>query len=120
MAKLRMHTDSTLASLRTATHLLGQSIRSFASSTCEAYSTKELPGEQQARARRKSAKAAKKAASTTAPTGPPPPPVTVSRKRKALNLCTYKLHALGDYVATILRFGTSDSYSTQIVSHFTI
>jgi len=32
-----------------------------------------------------------------------------------LNLFTYKLHALGDYVRTIRAFGTTDSYSTQIV-----
>ncbi|KAJ3574156.1 hypothetical protein NP233_g1956 [Leucocoprinus birnbaumii] len=31
-----------------------------------------------------------------------------------LNLLTYKLHALGDYFKSILRFGTSDGYSTQI------
>jgi hypothetical protein len=37
-------------------------------------------------------------------------------KVKNLNLSTYKLHALGDYVRTIRLFGTTDSYSTQIVS----
>jgi hypothetical protein len=31
---------------------------------------------------------------------------------------TYKLHALGDYVTAIRRFGTTDNYSTQVVSHF--
>jgi len=31
------------------------------------------------------------------------------------NLCTYKLHALGDYVANIWRYGTTDNYSTQSV-----
>jgi hypothetical protein len=35
-----------------------------------------------------------------------------------LNLLTYKLHALGDYVRSIRLFGTTDSYSTQIVSCF--
>ncbi|KIK12991.1 hypothetical protein PISMIDRAFT_119820, partial [Pisolithus microcarpus 441] len=34
---------------------------------------------------------------------------------KTLNLCTYKLHALGDYTTTIKMFGTLDSYSTQSV-----
>jgi hypothetical protein len=37
-------------------------------------------------------------------------------KIKILNICTYKLHALGDYVRTIRLFGTTDLYSTQIVS----
>lgn len=34
---------------------------------------------------------------------------------KAFNLLTYKLHALGDYTASIRLFGTTDSYTTQIV-----
>lgn len=34
---------------------------------------------------------------------------------KYFNLLTYKLHALGDYVQTVRLFGTTDSYSTQIV-----
>jgi hypothetical protein len=36
-------------------------------------------------------------------------------KKKLFNLFTYKLHALGDYVSTIHLFGTTYSYSTQIV-----
>ena len=39
-----------------------------------------------------------------------------ARQPKQLNLNTYKYHALGDYVRTIRRFGTTDSYSTQPVS----
>ena len=34
---------------------------------------------------------------------------------KAFSLLTYKLHALGDYAASIRLFGTTDSYTTQIV-----
>ncbi len=37
--------------------------------------------------------------------------------RKVFNMCTYKVHALGDYFATIARYGTTDNYSTQVVSH---
>jgi hypothetical protein len=40
----------------------------------------------------------------------------VHKLQKFFNLCTYKLHALGDYVATIARYGTTDNYSTQVVS----
>lgn len=36
-------------------------------------------------------------------------------KAKLFSLLTYKLHALGDYMWTIQLFGTTDSYSTQIV-----
>ncbi|RDB21901.1 hypothetical protein Hypma_011139 [Hypsizygus marmoreus] len=32
---------------------------------------------------------------------------------KTLKLNTYKYHAMGDYVATIRRYGTTDSYSTE-------
>jgi hypothetical protein len=36
-------------------------------------------------------------------------------KKKGLNLFTVKLHFLGDYVRHIRLFGTTDSYSTQLV-----
>jgi hypothetical protein len=39
-----------------------------------------------------------------------------ARQPKQLNLKTYKYHALGDYLHTIRRVGTTDSYSTQPVS----
>jgi hypothetical protein len=38
---------------------------------------------------------------------------------KTLNLDTYKFHALGDYAQMIKRFGTTDSYTTQVVRHKT-
>jgi hypothetical protein len=41
----------------------------------------------------------------------------INKLQKTFNLCTYKLHALGDYVATIARYGTTDNYSTQVVSY---
>jgi hypothetical protein len=34
------------------------------------------------------------------------------------NLCTYKLHALRNYVKNIWLYGTTDNYSTQVVSLF--
>src|SRR5260370_227497 len=37
------------------------------------------------------------------------------RKPKILNLLTVKFHFLGDYVRHIRLFGTTDSYSTQLV-----
>lgn len=45
-------------------------------------------------------------------------PTSATPKVKVLNLFTYKLHALGDYVRCIRLFGTTDSYSTQIVTRF--
>jgi hypothetical protein len=40
----------------------------------------------------------------------------LTRHPKTLNLNTYKHHALGDYSATIRKYGTTDSYSTEPVS----
>lgn len=37
------------------------------------------------------------------------------RRNKTFNLNTYKIHSLGDYVATIKEYGTTDSYSTEPV-----
>ena len=39
---------------------------------------------------------------------------------KKLNINTYKVHSLGDYASTIRQFGTTDSYSTVIVSDSSI
>ena len=39
-----------------------------------------------------------------------------TRRPKVLNLNTYKLHSLGDYPDIIKQYGTTDSYSTQLVS----
>lgn len=38
-----------------------------------------------------------------------------SQKKKTFSLSTYKTHALGDYVETIRRYGTTDSYNTEQV-----
>lgn len=40
------------------------------------------------------------------------------RRRKTMNLDTYKVHALGDYVETIRTYGTCDSYSTERVRKY--
>lgn len=115
LAKLRLHTSTTVSNLEGETNALGKIVRHFVKVTCVAFDTKELPGEKQQRARRKAmADAAKKGAR------PPVAAAAASQpsesESKILNLLTYKFHALGDYAKTILRFGTTDSYSTQIVS----
>ena len=40
---------------------------------------------------------------------------TYGARPRTFNLLTYKLHALGDYAGSIRLFGTTDSYTTQIV-----
>jgi hypothetical protein len=114
LAKLRMHTEPTLAYFDQTTTVIGRELRSFAATTQAEYKTVELPGEVTSRARRGARKkAAAAAANPSAP--PPPPPAPTHAKGKFLNLFTYKFHALGDYPRTIRFFGTADSYSTQTV-----
>ena len=128
LAKLRMHIESTLQLLDSATTSLGREVRRFRDVTCRAFETVELEKERGARAR-KGRKSKSKLASVSrdatgqpaVPNSTPVPPVHQSsstdggKKRKGLNISTYKFHALGDYVRTIRMFGTTDSYSTQIV-----
>ena len=109
-AKLRLHTDSTLQSFDAITKTLGKIIRQFVSKTCKAFVTKELPQEHAARGRRKAAKVAKTGKNVAQGK------TSTGVKIKHFNLQTYKLHALGDYPSMIRRFGTTDSYTTQIVS----
>ena len=91
LAKLRIHTDSTLNLFDVVTREFGRLMRQFRDRTADEFDTVELPHEAGSK-------------NWTAPS------------KKKLNLNTYKFHALGDYVATIRLFGTTDSYSTQIVS----
>ena len=101
-AKLRLHTEQTLASFERLTTDLGILLRHFSTVTCAAFRTKELPRERAARIRR---------------TANTPGSVTSSGglKTKGFNLSTYKLHALGDYPQTIRERGTTDNYTSQRV-----
>lgn len=103
LAKLRVHSESTLNHLEVQTKILGQQMRAFRDTTKDTFSTVELPSETAARKRRS---LATKGNVTAQPRGP---------LKKVLNLHTYKFHALGDYIQSIRLFGTIDSYSTQLV-----
>jgi len=74
------------------------------------YPTRELERERAARVRRH-----EKRMTEAVPKSTNQKPGSSARHPKQLNLKTYKFHALGDYVQTIRRFGTTDSYSTQPV-----
>ena len=85
---------------------LGNHLHTFTSETCAAFSTKELRREAEARTRcqaretlLKQGVLSRQQNNTYAST----------RKVKILNLQTYKLHALGDYVEQIWTYGTTDS-----------
>lgn len=90
-AKLRLHTDHTLASFDALTRPLGATLRYFAGKFSDRFDTRELPKEIDARKRRITTNSNKgKTMKQKAPCG-----------RVRFNLLTYKLHALGDYVNTI-------------------
>lgn len=112
-AKLRLHTTATIQSLSTTTTNLGTHLRRFKTQVCTLFYTRELPREEAARGRRKAALAAQRGKGPTA-TATPAASSTTSCP-KLFNMSTYKLHALGDYVASIIAFGPTDNYSTQIV-----
>jgi hypothetical protein len=113
LAKMRLHTDSTLAWLDESTKAFGKQIRSFQSFTCSFFDTRELLQEEAARSRRQQKKKSTNP-STLVPAQAAPSAGTTGKK-KLFNLILIKLHALGDYVKTIKTFGTTDSYSTQPV-----
>ncbi|KIN98948.1 hypothetical protein M404DRAFT_156554, partial [Pisolithus tinctorius Marx 270] len=108
LAKLRIHTDDSLQQLEEATRLLGRQLRKFRDFTCSAFKTMELPSEATAQRRRQENKISLEPTQTTS---------VPTTRQKTFNLSTYKLHALGDYVNSIRTFGTTDSYTTQIVGH---
>lgn len=102
LAKLRIHSESTLNFLEETFKILSRQLRKFRDSTCAAFKTVELPKEKTARQRR----SAESHNATPESSGP---------RVKKFNLSTYKFHAMGDYVRTIKIFGTTDSFTTQIV-----
>ena len=100
------------------TTALGQELRQFCAVTCSAFKTTELPKEAAARSRQRSRQEARTAKDPSATRAPEETAKQLpkEKKPKTLNLFIYKVHALGDYVNTIRRLGTTDSFSTQIVS----
>lgn len=145
LAKLRIHTEGSLELLEQLTKELGSLLRDFSKTTSTDFKTYELPREVQERQRRAlaqgptqsivrdrsvavpderqatsslSSQTTTTTSTTSTPTSAIPEPSSTSkngRREKMFNLSTVKLHFLGDYVRSIRLFGTTDSYSTQIV-----
>jgi hypothetical protein len=115
-AKLRMHTDPTLKHLRWLTPKIGRLMRDFKNTTCAQFKMFELRQEVAARGRQeiRTAKAGATADGLSFAEGHPAPDVALAaptqtrKKKKTGNLNTYKWHALGDYITTILLFGPTD------------
>jgi len=107
LAKLRLHTETSLKLLGQSLRQLSDQIRKFQSCTCVAFQTVELPNEAAQRQRQEVAELQSGQRTKPSHSGP---------QCKTFNINTYKFHALGDYVGTIRMFGTTDSYTTQVVS----
>jgi len=78
LAKLRLHTESTLYDLENSTTRLGQILRKFDSVVCANYETKELPSEIAACGCRVAAARSKKAGKTAPATTLPIQPSTMA------------------------------------------
>jgi hypothetical protein len=117
LAKLRLHTESTLHALDTSTTRLGRILRRFKATTCRGFHTRELPSEKAARGRRDAAAAAKNQTSERDSDRTSKSKASKSQTARTFNLTTYKLHSLGDYVHAIRMYGTSDGFTTQTVRH---
>ena len=102
LAKLQMHTDSSLSLLDDATTCLGIALRYFTRVTCPKFATKETVAEFNKR-KHKEATSSSKASESN------------SRRPVIFNMKTIKLHSLGDYVSHIRMYRTTDSYDTGIV-----
>ena len=115
LAKLRLHTESTVCALETSTTRLGIALRKFQSTICAEFETRDLPSEEAARGRRKAAKAKAKPSKGKGKELEAPKEAKKKTTLRTFNFSCYKPHSLGDYAKTIRLLGTSDGYSTQTV-----
>ena len=109
LVKLHLHSETTLKVLDNVTVLFSRALRHFKEVTCPCFNTVETDCEYNVRHRGAERRMSHQQANTELL------PSTSGKCHKTFNLLTSKLHALGDYVKTIKVFGTTDSYSTQIV-----
>ncbi|CDO68243.1 hypothetical protein BN946_scf184842.g6 [Trametes cinnabarina] len=115
LAKMRMHTDTSVKLLHDTMAVLGYELRHFAAVTCAAFpDTRETVAEYDTRKRAEARRTAR---------GPPavhsggdPVPFN-GRRLRHFNLKTVKLHFLGYYAPTVKKSGTTDSYTTQTGEH---
>ena len=94
-AKLRLHSDGTLALFDDSLRSVGFLLRLFKSKVCAEYPARELPSEDAARTRYGN---------------------TQSEQRlRELKLDTYKIHSMGHYTPSVREIGTFENTSTQLV-----
>lgn len=93
--------ESSLALLDDVTTSLGHALHHFASTASYNFSTCETPAEY-----------AKHQCTS--------PGSTPGYQPKGFNMCTIKLHSLGNYVSTIRLYGTTENYSMNSVHLFSL
>ncbi|KAI0309196.1 hypothetical protein OF83DRAFT_1089234 [Amylostereum chailletii] len=111
LAKMRMHTDTSLALLEDVTTALGVRLRRFAAVTSRAFNTRETKREYAARIRTQATQVKMGSGQNIIDSG------SNARRPCQFNMKTIKVHFLGDYVDYIRSHGTTDSYTTQIGEH---
>ncbi|KAG9093781.1 hypothetical protein FRC06_011376 [Ceratobasidium sp. 370] len=114
LAKLRLHTEFTLGVLKRLTTQIGAEMRAFVELT-KNLDIRETPKEYACR--KKQYESTRLRTTSTQKSKRSSKPQTKSddgRHKCTLNLETYKFHSQGDYVRCVERYGTTDSYSTQI------
>lgn len=117
LAKLRLHTETTVKDLENSTTRLGTILRKFQRNVCSAYETYDLPSEEAVRVRRK----AKKALQSQSAKKKRIQPSTLKktpRRQRTFNLNTYKTHSLGSYARAIRLHGSTDNYNSQTVCYY--
>ncbi|KAH6917719.1 hypothetical protein BKA70DRAFT_1090072, partial [Coprinopsis sp. MPI-PUGE-AT-0042] len=107
LAKLCLHNNLTLWKLENSTILMTDQFCVFVCDTCSNIVTYKLKAEQDACNRQASCEKTK---------GKQPGKAACGKQRKHFNIETSKFHAVGNYVDNIQLFGTTDSYSTEVVS----
>jgi len=107
-AKLRLHTDSSLDVFRGLTAAFTWQIRHFANKVCPKFDTVETPSERAAIIRADATRAKKDAQTSTR---------GMKRMAKRFNINTPKFHSIVHYPDNIAKYGTTDSYSTQMVCY---
>jgi hypothetical protein len=115
LAKLRLHHDLTLQLLDETTAQLGSQFRKFQVETCQKVPTVELQTEADRRARQAISRIPSESVRSTAAVSTSAPAGSSTRQSKTFSMNTPKYHSLGHYAANIRRFGTVDSYSSEIV-----
>ena len=111
LVKLCLHSETTLKVLDNVTVLFARVLCHFKEVTCPCFNMVETDCEYNARCWGAERRMSHLQANTEQLPG------ASSKCHKTFNLLISKLHTLRDYVETIRVFGTTDSYSTQIV-HF--